>query len=265
MNIKPFLKTVGGWIKKNSTKLLTVGAIGANVAGYCFMHKEAPIVRDRLKALPEDAGVMDKIKTAGPVYLPAAAMLLISSACTIGCCAVGDKRAAILSTLATTSQAFVEKYEKELVEKIGPEKVEEAKAKAIQETIKPEGSNNKICDTGYGTDIFYIPLTGTYFMSSPEAVRNAIADFNRDVTGSIWGSVAELCDKFGINENDYGTLARYFGWNTDDLYDKGGKKGLDVSFEGGIAPNGHSCQILVMKDEVKLFSGERPKAYFGGW
>jgi len=257
MAFKQILKTVGHWIGKNSTKLLAAGAITSELLGFYFMHKEAPIVRDRIKALPEGATWKDKVKVATPVYLPAIAMGIISSGCIIGGCAAGEYKAALLSGLCSTSQTFVEKYERQLAEKVGPEVLTEAKTKAAAETMKPQiADENTIIYTGYGDDIFKEPFTERFFTSNIEAVNNGVAEYNRDLTGSISESVNCLLDKWGVPAAE---LGKYFCYNADDLYDRAGKKGLDISFEPGFAPNGRPCLNIIVHDSPKLWNGSRPK------
>lgn len=179
MNLKPLINGVWKWTKRNSTKLLAAGAITAEAVGFWFMHKRAPIVRDRLEELGPDAKWYEKVKVAAPVYWPAVLMFLMSSGCVVGGLKVGEKKAAIMASLYSASEASIRRLEEKMVEKLGPEKAKELHDKAAEELAKENPpAPNKIIETGNGNKLFFELMTGQWFRSSYEAVKNAQADFN---------------------------------------------------------------------------------------
>lgn len=179
MNFRPFFKGVWSWTKRNSTKLLAGGAIVAEALGFWFMHKEAPIVRDRLNELPEDAKWYEKVKVAGPVYLPAIGMMMLSMGCIVGGCAMGEKKAAIMASLYSASEASLRRLEEKIVKEIGPEKAKEFHDAAVEDLAKanPPKPDN-IIETGNGDKLFFERMTGQWFRSDYAVVKNAQADFN---------------------------------------------------------------------------------------
>lgn len=195
MNLKPFLRGIWSWTKRNSTKLLAAGAITAEALGFCFMHKEAPIVRDRIDAMPEGSKWYEKIKVAGPVYLPAIGMMVLSMGCIVGGCAAGEKKAAIMASLYSASEASLRRLEEKVVKEIGPEKAKELHDKAVEDLAKenpPTPENVKI--TGKGNQLFFERRTGQWFRSSYNAVKNDENDFN--------GYLLEKCGG-GLDFNDW--------------------------------------------------------------
>lgn len=253
MNAKPLIKVVANWCKKHSTKILSVIAIGAEAAGFYFMHKEAPIVRDRLDELGENAGFIEKFKVAAPVYIPAAGMFLLSSGSIIGGCALGERRVAMLTGLYSASEAALRKYEEKIIDKIGPEQAKEVKQEAVKEVMREQAScGNEIIYTGNGVDIFFEPFSGRYFASSREAIDRGIAEFEKRLHSDIWCSLNQLYDCWDIPRTD---LGGYFGWNSDDIVDKP----MDIGFSGSIAPNKHSCQEINFYNEIKLYDGSSPR------
>lgn len=179
MIFKPVLNNLWKWTKRNSTKLLAAGAITAEALGFWFMHKEAPVVRDRLEELGPDAKWYEKVKVAGPVYLPAIGMLALSVGCIIGGCAMGEKKAAIMASLYSASEASLRRLEEKVVKEIGPEKAKQLHDKAAEDLAKANPPTPKnIIETGNGDKLFFEKMTGQWFRSSYEAVKNAQADFN---------------------------------------------------------------------------------------
>lgn len=193
MNVKPLFKGFLGWVRRNSTKLLAGGAITAEVLGFYFMHKEAPVVHERLKELPDDAKWYEKVKVAGPVYLPAIGMLVLSAGCIIGGCAAGERKAAIMASLYSASEASLRRLEEKVVKEIGPEKADElheAAVKELAEANPPTPSNVKL--TGKGNDLFFETRTGQWIRSSYNAVKNDEVTFNQYIT--------DMCKILDFNE-----------------------------------------------------------------
>lgn len=213
MNLRPFFKGVWSWTKRNSTKLLAAGAITAEALGFWFMHKEAPIVRDRLDELPEDAKWYEKVKVAGPVYLPAIGMMLLSMGCIVGGCAMGEKKAAVMASLYSASEASLRRLEEKVVKEIGPEKAKELHDQAAEELAKanpPKPSNVK--NTGKGTDLFFDRRTGQWFLSSYNAVKNDAVDFNNYLREKM---IMEFNDWLEFVGEERAELGDYFGFDND--------------------------------------------------
>lgn len=239
MNLRPFFKGMLHWMKMNSTKLLAGGAIATEIAGFWLMHKEAPIVNERLKKLPKDAKILDKIKVAGPVYLPAIGMLLLSGGCIIGGCAAGEKKAAIMAGLYSASEASLRRLERKMVKELGPEKAQELHDAAVEELTKqnPPKQEN-IIETGLGDKLFFERMTGQWFRSSYEAVKNAQADFNLSLTD----------DKREV----------LFDFNEWLDYLKGPKGGPEhAKFGEYFCFNRESPLLLVITDDHKYEDGEQ--------
>lgn len=221
MNVRMIFKTMSRWCAKNATKLLAGGAILSEMAGFWFMHKEAPIVRDRLDALPEDAKWTEKIKAAGPVYLPAFGMLLLSCGCTIGGCVVGNKQIAVATSLYSASEAALRKLENNMVKELGPEQAQKVHDAVAKEVLAENPVTcNTIYETGKGSDIIYDPLSGRYFRSSPSAVIAAGARLNNKISSNdlndYWASVNDWYEELGLPTVGLGGA---YGWNRNHKFE----------------------------------------------
>lgn len=255
MNIKPLFKGFWAWAKRHSGKLLAGGAIISEVFGYYLMHKEAPIVRDRLDELDDDATWKEKFKVAAPVYLPAAVLLLVSSGCIIGGCVSGERKIALLTSLYSASEAAIRKCEDELVARVGPEQAKDVKQKAIREFVKDDTyDDNQIIYTNKGSDIFHEPFSGRYFTSDKKHVQEDIGEFERMIISEDEASVNDLFSCFGIPEVKLGKFVCY---RAEKLFENKSRRGLTVSYEGGIAPNGHSCVEIKFHDDPYLYNGKQ--------
>lgn len=251
MAIKPLFRTILGWTKRNSTKLLAGGAITSQILGYWFMHREAPIVHERIKALGENATWKDKFKAAGPVYLPAAGMLLLSSGCIIGGCALGEKKAAVMASLYSASEAALRRYEKKVVETIGEDKAQELHDAVASEVVKEKPPKcREIFETGRGNVLFYDPLTDGYFRSDLGRVKSDIGDFKAHVLTKSFGSVNDLREFLGLNN---AKLADFFGWSID--------KNIDVWFDKGEDQSQELCWVIRYMQEPVWYNGKEPRDF----
>ena len=251
MNVRAIGRVIGGWCKRNSTKILAGVAIVSEALGFWFMHKEAPIVRDRLDELDENAKWYEKVKVAGPVYLPAIGMLLLSSGSIIGGCVIGDRKLAAATALYSVTDAALRKTEAKLVEVLGDDKAQEVHKAVADDILKSDPVKVKeVALTGKGDVLFYEPLSGRYFRSSLDAVKNANVDFKAYVIKEIWGSANNWYDFLGIEKAKFGN---YFGWNVDH--------NLNAYFSEGHTTDGELCWVIRHINEPILADGCIPKDY----
>lgn len=252
MNSKILLRTIWSGIKQNSTKILAAGAIISEMFGFYLMHKEAPIVRDKLDALGPEATWKDKLKTAGPVYIPAALMLITSSACIISGCAIGDARTAMVAGLYSLSERKLRKYEEKMVDVMGEEKAQKLHDEVAKELeSKPFFEEKSVEYTSHGGQLFFDPLTSRFFTSTETYIRKAVEEINTKIFGvDMWVSVNEWYDALGIS---HAKLAGAFGWDIDHK--------LEISFAPAKTETGVYYGILVYYNKPRLRNGELPANY----
>lgn len=219
MTIKPIMKAIIKFGKKHSTKLLAGGAIGAELLGFWFMHKEAPVVRKKLDELPKGSGILDRIKIAGPIYWPAFLMLGVSSGCIVGGCVLGEAKLAEMTSLAMASEAALSRYEKKVIDELGPKKANEIQQDIAKDLMKERpvgGSSCEIIATSDGADIFYDTLSGRYFTSCEKAIYEAVARVNKEIQGGVgmWVTANEWYSELGLPAIP---LGKSVAWNPDNI------------------------------------------------
>lgn len=236
MKARAIIKGLRRFLGKHSGKILAGVAIAAEALGFYFMHKEAPIVRDRLDELGEDATWIEKAKAAGPVYLPAFGMLLLSTGCIVGGCALGEKRAAILSGLYSASEAALMQYEEKVVNKLGKDKAQELQNEIAADICKKNPPVvADVVETGKGDQLFCEPLTARYFKSSRVEVEAAVNRINKRIFSDMWVTANDWFYELGLSEP--AALGDYVGWNVDNL--------MSVSFTPGETINcDQTCFVI---------------------
>ena len=217
MNVRGLFKGLWSWTKRNSTKLLAASAVVSQWIALWFMHREAPIVKEKLDALPENATWKDKAKVIVPVYWPAVGMMLLSSGCVVGGCAAGERKAALMASLYSASEASLRKLEKEVVDKIGKEKAQEIHDAIADDMMKekPPAPEN-IEYTGNGGDLFYDPWLGCWFASSLEAFEEGNRKFKSWILNNMWGSFNDWREFQGLRKAQAG---EFVGWNVDHQFE----------------------------------------------
>lgn len=253
MNVGMVAKSAGKWCKSNAGKIFAGLAIVTEFLGFWFMHKEAPIVRDRIEALPEDANWKDKIKAAGPVYLPAMGMLILSTGSIVGGCVAGERKAALLTSLYTASEAALCKYERKVVEKIGREKAQEIQDSIAKDFISsnpPDSRNMTIYATGNGDVLIFDPLSGRYFTSDPRKIIDAMNKINRKIVGQMWASVNDWYDE--LNLEPIG-LAEDKGWSVDNFIDIPDNPDVWSTTQ---TPDNRPCFIITYYNRPRIYNGE---------
>lgn len=249
MNAKRLLKHLALWGKKNAPKILAGLAIVTEAAGFYFMHKEAPVVHEKLEALGEDATWKDKLKAAGPVYLPAFGMLILSSGCIITGCIAGERKAALLTGLYSASEAALRKYEEKVADVLGKEKAQEIHDEIAKDTVKEINIvDSAICYTGNGTDLFYDPLTSRIIATSKQAIRNAEVEIKEKIQSDEWATVNQWYDALGVER---ATLAGMVGWNNE--------RKIDIGFYTDWTKDGRPCGVIEYYNKPVLYDGREPK------
>lgn len=184
-----------------------------------------PFIDHKLKYL----GVKDSVKATWKCYIPAAVMGAFTIACFIGSNRVSALRTAALSSAYSMTEKALNTYEQKVIDILGADKNEE-----IQEAIAQDqlDSTRDMIIPAYstGSELCYDCLTGQYFWSDRESIREKVNDFNEMLLKDMYGDKNEWLLSLGCNQVEDGDL---LGWNSDKL--------LDVNIKSLVAPNGKPC------------------------
>lgn len=198
-------------------------ATGVAIAGVMFTGiasaKAGVKANDILENLDHETGgeatKKEKAKAITPTVLPP----FLIGATTIGLIIFAYKanlkaQAGLISALAVSEGANKETIEK-IVEKVGPEKVKEAKKEAAIDKLKT--SDSDIYDLG-GDTLFYDPFLDRKFLATENAVRAAAGQIATEMLGLQSQSLNDLYSYIA----DYGNgphrykesgVGEMFGWN----------------------------------------------------
>lgn len=170
------------------------------------------------------------------LYIPAVISCVITSACIIGSNKALLKRQAAISSLYAASEKALHLYQDKTLEVSG-EKVKE-KIETLLDKDKVDAAmvnEEPILVADLGHTIFFDSLSGRFFSSSIDRVKNAANLFNRDIMTGFLGTCS-------VNEWYYMldiptiSLGDDYGWNTDYL--------LELEFKSMLTSQNTPCVVI---------------------
>ena len=188
-----------------------------------------PFIDHKIKYL----GAKDVVKATWKCYIPTAVMGAFTIACFIGSNRVSALRTAALSSAYSMTEKALQTYEQKVIDILGADKNEEIREAIAQDQIDSSTDNMIIPTYSTGSELCYDCLTGQYFWSDRESIREKVNDFNEMLLKDMYGDKNEWLLSLGCNQVEDGDL---LGWNSDKL--------LDVNIKSLVAPNGKPCLAL---------------------
>lgn len=219
MNVKLFLK------RHASTVLTIAGGIGVIVTTVTAV-KATPKALQVLEEAKEEKGEeltkLEKIKIAGPKYIPTVIIGTGTIACIFGANVLNKRHQAALVSAYTLIDSSFKEYKQKLKELYGEEthnNVIDAlaveKAKDVGITASSMFTVTSLTDEEACGDpvLFYEEFSGRYFESTIEQVIAAEYHFNRNFVLHGYAILNELYEFLGLEETEYGAEV---GWTVED-------------------------------------------------
>lgn len=242
---QPATKKIGEVILKNSPAILTgisvAGVITTTIMAIQATPKAIELVRQREyyeEELDPDFHSLDKkeiIKTAWKCYIPTTIMGGMTIACIIGAHSVNHKRNAALASLYSLTEKSVKEYQAKVIETIGENKERQVRNAVAEQTLKDNPvSTKEVIITGKGEMLCYDTLSGRYFKSDVEKIRQALNKLSRDLMSDMFVSLNDVYYELGLSSTKLGDM---MGWHIDDGL-------IEPSFSSHLAEDGSPCLVL---------------------
>lgn len=183
----------------------------------------------------EPISKIDTVKIAWKPYVPAAITGVMSIACLVGAHSVHTRRHAALATAYGLTEATLSTYKDKVVEVVG-----EKKAQAIQDEVAKEQItknpvvSTEVIPTKSGSTLCFDAVSGRYFNSDYNRLKNAENILNRDLMVEMYISLNDLYHEIGLPPISIGDD---LGWNVDDGL-------IDIYLSSQIAEDGTPCLVL---------------------
>ena len=147
-------------------------------------------------------------------YLPSALSFVASSACIIGASAVNYKRNAALGAAYALSERTLIRYRDKVIDTLGERKEREIRDKIAQDDVNNnQPSPKQVVVTSKGNTLCKDMISGRYFRSDIETIKQTINKLNRRLTYDHYISLNEFYGELGLDDIKNGDL---MGWNLDN-------------------------------------------------
>lgn len=237
------------FIKRNAPTILTVaggiGVVTTSVMAAKATPKAVRLLEEAREEKKEELTKVEKIKIAGPVYIPTILMGTATIACIFGANILNKRhQAALVSAYAMIDSSYKE-YRQKLKELYGEEAHEEIvnaiaveKAREVGITTKSLTSNYCLTDDESCGEpvLFYDEWSSRYFESTIEQVITAEYHINRNFVLRGFVTLNEFYTFLGLEETDYGNTV---GWSVEDEF-----YWLDFNHNKVVLDDGLECFII---------------------
>ena len=238
-------KNLGGVISKNSPHILTglgcAGVLSTTILAVRATPRAIDILRDeeqyREKKHFLPMTKMEKVKLTWKCYIPAGVLGVTTIGCIVGANTVNMRRNAALASLYAVSETAFREYKTKVVQEIG--KVKETKIHdeiARDHLVQNPLQNGNVIFTGTGDVLCYDKMSGRYFTSSHETIRQKVNDLNFRLRNEMRISLNELYYELNLPEIDLGNLMEF-------NIEKGEGK-INPHYSSQLSQDGKPCLVI---------------------
>ena len=227
MSMNLIVKKFGGALSKSSPTILTgLGVMGlittvsmavkATPKALVILDNEHTHRRNKDGELYayEEYDMLETIKLTWKCYIPAAVTGLLTIGCIISANRVNLKRNAALLSLYGLSEAALKEYQKKVIETIGDKKERIVRDEIHKDRITQNPVNDKeVILTGSGDSLCYDALSGRYFKSDIEKIRQGLNKVSRDLMSEHFITLNQVYDELNMKSTKMGEI---IGWHIDD-------------------------------------------------
>lgn len=246
--MKKDVKQIANKVKTKAQKNSPVIFVGLGIAGMIgstvLAVKSTPKALDIIKHEEEQKGdkltKKEVVKATWKCYIPTAVTTAASIGCIVGGTKVSLSRTAAVSAAYEVSRAAFSEYKHKVVENIGHEAEQKIRDEIQQDKINKNPAPqiieaDDVNVTGYGNTLCYDGLSGRYFRSDMNALKNVENKVNHRLMTDMYVSLNELYSELGLDPIN--PLGNSLGWNVER-----GLLEFDVS--SLVSNNGKPCLAI---------------------
>lgn len=235
------------FLKRNGSTILTcvgsIGVVATAVVAVKATPKAIKLLEQAEVEKEEPLTVIEKVRVAGPTYIPAILLGASTIACVFGANVLNKRnQAALLSAYALLDNSYKE-YKKKVTELYG----ENADAHVRSELAKDKYNES---DIEYEDDklLFYDEYRQEYFNATMEDVLNAEYVLNRDFSYHGYSTLNEFYDLLKLPRTDYGDI---LGWAAWEIYERQWYNWIEFNHRKVELEDGMECYIIEILTEPR--------------
>lgn len=228
------------FLKKHSAAILTyaggVGVVVTTITAVKATPKALSLLEEAKIEKGEDLTSIEKIKIAGPKYIPTILLGAGTLACIFGANVLNKRKQASLISAYTLLETSFNEYKNKTLKLYGKEadrNIRNEIAKDHYEETDIEIKDNK--------QLFYDEFSQRYFEATLEDVLRAEYALNRMVSTEYGVFLNDFYSLLGIPEVEYGN---YIGWKDCQLVEYTWYSWLDFEHTKVVMDDGLECTII---------------------
>lgn len=240
-NFTKLVRTLQKNVGKHSPDILMGVGIAGMITATVLAVKATPkalqlIEEEKERTGKDELTVVDTVKVAWKPYISTAVTLVSSTGCLIGARNITSRRTAALATAYKISETALSEYKEKVVEVLGEKKNQEVKDRIAKDRIErnPVSKTKEIIITEKGNTLCYDSLSGRYFKSDINTIKEAVNKVNKDMLCDMYVSLNAFYYELGLENIDLGNR---LGWNVNG-------KLLEIDFSSILSDDGRPCLVL---------------------
>ena len=158
----------------------------------------------------------DKVKLVWPLYVPAVGVGSTTITAIIMSNHAASKKIAALTVASGISERALQEYKSKVLEKIGENKEMAIRDEIAQDRVNrtpPTQGNTQVIMAGDSEVLCFDMMTGRYFMSTMEKIRQAENKINYELVNHMYASLSSFYDEIGLAPTPYSDTV---GWNINE-------------------------------------------------
>jgi hypothetical protein len=213
-----------------------VGVIATTVTAVKATPKALMLMEQATERKGEELTKLEKVKVAGPAYIPTVVLGASTVACIFGANMLNKRnQASLMSAYALLDRSYKD-YRTKVDELYGKEAGEQVRAGIAKDKYEEDGHQLE-----EGKLLYYDFYSGRYFEATPAEVKNAEYNLNRALMLDDCVYLNEWYSFLGIETLEHGLD---FGWSTCANYDMYWQSWIDFHHEKVEMDDGMECIII---------------------
>lgn len=234
------------FLKRNSATILTVvgaaGVIATTVTAVKATPKAMLLLENAEEAKGEDLTKLEKVKVAGPAYIPSVVLGVGTLACIFGANILSQRNQASLMSAYALLDSGYKDYRKKVDELYG----EEAGQQVRTEIAKDKYEDEPVKVIEDGKRLYYDFYSSRYFEATPAAVKRAEYEVNRTLMLDDGVFLNEWYQHLDLEPLEHGWD---FGWAACANSDMYWQTWIDFNHEKTVMDDGLECIIISFNQE----------------
>lgn len=201
------------FVKKNASTILTVvgsaGVLTTAVLAVKATPKAMQLLENAKEEKQEELTLVEKVKVAGPAYIPAIVTGAATVACIFGANILNKRQQAAMASAYALLDNSYKAYRNKVMELYG----DDADSK-VKEELAKDNYNDTCVSVSEGKHLYYDSYSERYFEATPEQVLKAEYEVNKKIQMNDGLYLNDFYELVGLEPTDYGD---YLGWSFQEM------------------------------------------------